>query len=91
MTERLRAVAWNCRRAVETSAAWEDLLELCRDVVLLQGVGAISGRVLAEFAGCQLPAMGKGGTPQKFGTALLEWSFAAHPRCQGSRDDTPAS
>lgn len=71
MTERLRAVAWNCRRAVEASAVWDYLLELSPDIVLLQEVAAISERVLAEFDSCQLPATGKGGTPQKFNTALL--------------------
>lgn len=69
--ETLRVVAWNCHRARAASAAWEYLLELEPDVALLQEVSGIPESVRGRFDHELVPASGRLGTPQTFGTALL--------------------
>ena len=71
MTAEFRVLTWNCKRAVVKSGVWDYLLELSPDVALLQEVGAIPAKVLAEFECHQQPATGKTGRPQKFNTAVM--------------------
>lgn len=67
----MRVVCWNCRRASENSTAWDYLLGLDPDLVLLQEVSSISERVLARYEHAFRRARGKTGAEQRFGTALL--------------------
>src|SRR5205085_5787372 len=64
-------LAWNCRRATGSSAAWDYLLEIEPDVALLQEVGAPPTRVTDRFACAVQPASGQAGRPQRFSTAVL--------------------
>jgi len=50
MTDVLRVLTWNCRRASRYSPAWDYLLELDPDIALLQDFGKIPPRVLEIYA-----------------------------------------
>ena len=47
MTETIRVVTWNCRRANYDSGVWEYLLELAPDIALLQEVSGIPEHILS--------------------------------------------
>ena len=71
MSEQFRIVAWNCRRASRSSKAWDYLLELDPDVVLLQEVGGIPDHVASVFAFASATPVTLSGKPQRFQTSVL--------------------
>ncbi|MDQ2683720.1 MAG: hypothetical protein M3Y37_09365 [Chloroflexota bacterium] len=71
MTQAFRIVAWNCRRATQTSAVWDYLLELDPDIALLQEVSGIPDRVAAGYAVASGVPTTRSGRPQRFRTVLL--------------------
>lgn len=71
MKDTLRVVTWNCRRAGVHSGVWNYLLELEPDIALLQEASGVPKDVRSTYICESLPAMGKRGTQQRFGTAIL--------------------
>lgn len=49
MTEILRVLTWNCRKASLYSPAWDYLLDLDPDIAILQDFGTIPDRVLGAY------------------------------------------
>lgn len=71
METRFRVLTWNCRRATQSSPAWNYLCELAPDVALLQEVNSIPLIVEKEFDIRYRRPPNKTGTPQRFGSAVL--------------------
>jgi exonuclease III len=71
MESQFRAVTWNCRRATQSSPAWNYLCELAPDIALLQEVSSIPLNIKKEFDVQYKMAVGKTGNTQRFGSAVL--------------------
>ena len=67
----MRVLTWNCRRATRQSPVWEHLREWSPDIALLQEVSSFPANLKSEYDVRFEKATGKGGTPQRFGSALL--------------------
>src|SRR5687767_5329057 len=66
-----RVLTWNCRRATRNSTAWDYVREMSPDMALLQEVGGIPSIIEEEFDVLFRVSLGKIGTPQRFGCAVL--------------------
>jgi exonuclease III len=71
MSNNVRIVAWNCRRASAKSAAWHYLEELQPDVALLQEVGTLPDQITRGYAVASAVPVADTGRPQGFTTAVL--------------------
>lgn len=71
MNAQYQIVTWNCHRAGKTSAAWDYLLGLGPDIVLLQEVGRTPEKVEHAYKVRMAHPRKKSGGLQRFCTALL--------------------
>ena len=67
----MRVISWNVRKAAATSEAWRIFADLDPDIALLQEVTGIPTGIRESFNIDVRAAVGKAGTPQRFGTAIL--------------------
>lgn len=67
----MRVITWNFHGANKESPIWQLLLELKPDIVLLQEVGSMPGKIEEEFNVLSKVAIYKTGRPQRFNTAVL--------------------
>lgn len=74
MSEVIRVLTWNCRRASDHSTAWDYLLELDPDIALLQDFGTIPNRVLEVYATApdMISALDAGRKPKYFAEILAK-------------------
>lgn len=66
-----RVVTWNMRHAVARSKAWEYLLELGPDILLLQEVNGIPADITSRFSTVGGRATRRNGQQQRFSTVVL--------------------
>ncbi|MBI3385638.1 endonuclease/exonuclease/phosphatase family protein [Candidatus Gottesmanbacteria bacterium] len=71
MSNTIRVLTWNVRRAHRTNSVWNYLQELSPDVAVLQEVSSIPENILLNYAIKSKYATGKKGNPQKFSTVIL--------------------
>jgi endonuclease/exonuclease/phosphatase family metal-dependent hydrolase len=71
MKKPFRVVTWNLHYGKVNSLAWDYLLEINPDIVLLQEVGILPEKIRSRFSQYVSTAIKKDGTPQRFNTAIL--------------------
>jgi len=71
ITNSMRIITWNIRRATKDSLVWDLILELKPDIALLQEVGSIPDKVNSVFEVISGVPVSKTGKFQKFTTMVL--------------------
>lgn len=71
----LRVISWNIKRAKADDEAWDFLLKLEPDIVVLQEVGEIPEIITSSYSIVERPYISKTGKPQNFKTAIISKGY----------------